>query len=242
VNGGILQLRNTIVAGNINTSRPSGVDCDGTITSLGNNVVGDPSGCDINLQPSDLIGDPGLGALVGTGENDPAGRAFYPVLAGSLIINRGNPAACPETDQLGNPRGGTCDIGAVEFQEKMLVSIDVRPRSDANKINPNSSKHINVVIRSINGFDATTVDTNTVRFGATGTQAAPVHVVRRDVDGDGNRDLVVRFQILDTAIKCGDSSATLTGQAFSGASFIGSSPIRTVHCKQNNPKISAKLK
>jgi hypothetical protein len=75
----------------------------------------------------------------------------------------------------------------------MLVSVDVRPRSDANKINPNSNKNINVAIFSVNGFDPTTVDTKTVRFGATGIEAAPVLVARRDVDGDGNRDLVLQF-------------------------------------------------
>jgi hypothetical protein len=76
---------------------------------------------------------------------------------------------------------------------------------DANKINPNSTKDINVAIFSVNGFDATKVDPNTVRFAATGTEAAPIHVGRRDVDGDGHRDMVVRFEIQDTGIKCGDT-------------------------------------
>lgn len=241
--GGTLQIQNTVVARNVSSDASATVsDCAGTITSVGNNLIGDPGDCDISLQPSDVIGDPGLGALVGTGENDPPARAFYPVLAGSVVINRGNPAACPETDQLGNPRVGICDVGAVEFQGRMLVSVDVRPRSDANKINPGSSKKINVAIFSGNGFDATTVDPNTVRFGATGTEATPIHFSRRDIDRDGQRDLVVRFEILDTGIKCGHSSVTLTGEIVGGGSFIGSSPIRTVHCKENQPKISAKLK
>ena len=207
-------------------------DCRGTITSLGNNLVGDPSGCDINLQPSDLTGDPGLGSLVGGGEDDLPGRAYYPVLAGSPIIERGNPNACLQSDQLGNLRVGICDIGAVEFQGKMLVSVDVRPRRDANKINPNSTNNINVAIFSTKGFDATAVVPSTIRFGATGTEAAPVHVGRRDVNGDGQRDMVVRFAIQDTGIKCGNTSATLTGQISSGPSIIGSSSIQTVQCKK----------
>lgn len=121
----------------------------------------------------------------------------------------------------------------------MLVTIDIRPRSDANKINPNSTKKINVAILSGNGFDATTVDPNTVRFGATGTEAAPVHVARRDVDRDGDRDMVLRFQIQDTGIKCGDTSAFLSGQSSNGVSFIGSSPIKTVQCeKQDKGRIA----
>ena len=56
--GGILQIQNTIVAGN--TASGFGPDCFGTITNLGNNLLGDLASCDINLQPSDVTGDSGL--------------------------------------------------------------------------------------------------------------------------------------------------------------------------------------
>jgi hypothetical protein len=81
----------------------------------------------------------------------------------------------PATDQLGNPRIAQCDRGAIEFRGK-VVSIDIRPKSDADRINPNSTNEINVAILSDNGFDARTIDPNTVRFGATGTEAAPIHI------------------------------------------------------------------
>jgi hypothetical protein len=118
--GGTTLVQNTIVAGNTVNAGPflppvlqrlRGPDCAGTVTSLGNNLVGDVSDCGINLQPSDLTGDPGLSSLVGMGP----GKAYYPVLAGSPVIDRGNPDVCQEVDQLGTPRLGTCDIGAVEF-------------------------------------------------------------------------------------------------------------------------------
>lgn len=57
-----------------------------------------------------------------------------PLNPGSQAFDAGNSGACPETDQLGFLRIGTCGIGAVEFQEKLPVLVDVRPRSDANKI------------------------------------------------------------------------------------------------------------
>jgi hypothetical protein len=121
-------------------------------------------------------------------------------------------------------------FGGPFLPEVLNVVIDIRPKSDANRINPNSSKDIRVAILSVNGFDANTVDPNTVRFGATGTEAAPIHIARRDVDGDGDRDIVLRFRIQDTGIKCGDTSAILTGQISNGPSIIGSSLIRTVQC------------
>ena len=64
------------------------------------------------------------------------------------------------------------------------VIVDIRPRGEANRINPNSDKEIRVAILTGNGFNAATVDPNTVRFGATGTEAAPVNFALRDVDGD----------------------------------------------------------
>jgi hypothetical protein len=239
--GGTVRLQNTIVAGNtVGSGGSVRSDCIGTITSLGNNFIGDPADCDINLQPSDLTGDPGLGTLVEFGEDDAPGKVFYPVLAGSVVINRANSAACPKQDQLGNPRVGTCDIGAIEFQGRMLVSVDVRPRRDANRINPNSSQNINVAVFSAKGFDATTLDPNTVRFGGTGTEAAPINNARRDVDGDGRQDLVARFRIQELGIQCGDTSATLTGQTSSGFAIVGSSPIRTTGCKEPKEHVASR--
>jgi hypothetical protein len=233
--GGVLRVQNTVIAGNAfrgNAHSNIGIECFGNITSFGNNLVGEPTGCGVNLQPSDLTGDPGLGALTGTGEDDLPGRAHYPVLAGSPVIDRGNAIACLQTDQLGNLRAGVCDIGAVEFRGPMLVSVDIRPKTDANRINPNSTKKINVAIFSINGFDATAVNANSVRFGATGIEAPPIHGAIRDVIGDERFDMVLTFEIQSTGIRCGDTSASLTGQTSSGVSFIGSSPIKTVQCKK----------
>src|SRR5262249_46308792 len=103
------------------------------------------------------------------------------------------------------------------------VLVDIRPRGEANRINPNSGKEIRVAILTGNGFDAATVDPNTVRFGATGAEAVPVNFALRDVNGDGAMDM-------DMGIKCGDTSASLTGQTSSGLSFRGSDSIRTVRC------------
>jgi hypothetical protein len=230
---GILRIQNSVVAGNIlDRGGTVSADCSGTITSLGNNVIGDLGNCDINTQGSDRTGDPGLASLVQMGEDDQAGKAFYPVLVGSVVINAANPTVCSTTDQLGNPRVGSCDIGPIEFQERAQVAIDIRPRSDANRVNPHSTKSINVAIISENGFDAGTVDSGPVRFGASGIEAAPVNVAHRDVNRDGQRDLVLRFQIQDLGVACGATSLTLIGQLLDGQPIIGSAPIATTGCKQ----------
>jgi len=64
------------------------------------------------------------------------------------------------------------------------VDIEVRPRDsqDPDRVRPSSNGEIPVAILSDNTFDARTVDASSVRFGHTGTEAAPVRVAIRDVD------------------------------------------------------------
>jgi hypothetical protein len=110
--GSGMVLLNTILARN---TTQQGLDCVGTVTSLGTNLIGDPTGCTITLQPNDLTGDPGLDTFTDDGT---PGNGHFPLLPTSQAIDAGNDAACPRTDQLGEPRVGPCDIGAIEFQGK----------------------------------------------------------------------------------------------------------------------------
>lgn len=52
------------------------------------------------------------------------GHGHFPLLPASRAINAGNDAVCPPTDQLGLPRVGICDIGAVEFPQVVMVVND----------------------------------------------------------------------------------------------------------------------
>jgi hypothetical protein len=110
--GGVLALQNTLVA--LNTGR-GGSECGGVVTSLGHNLLGDPTGCTITLLSTDLTGDPGLGDFTDDGT---PGNGHFPLLASSPAINAGTDAFCPPTDQLGQRRVGPCDIGAIEFRGK----------------------------------------------------------------------------------------------------------------------------
>jgi hypothetical protein len=118
---GTVALQNTILARNTVPMGPfsQGPDCFGPVTSLGNNLIGDPTGCTITLQLSDLTDDPGLDAFTDDGT---PGNGHFPLLSTSQAINAGNPMACPKTDQLGEQRHRPCDIGAIEFQGKVMSS------------------------------------------------------------------------------------------------------------------------
>jgi hypothetical protein len=117
--GATTLLLNTLLARNTG-SIEEGSDCFGVVTSLGNNLIGDPTGCTITLHPTtDLTGDPGLGLFTDDGW---PGTGHIPLLPTSPAIDAGNDAVCPLRDQLGQPRmnipgGGAsgCDIGAIAY-------------------------------------------------------------------------------------------------------------------------------
>ena len=113
-NVGGTTIRDTIVAGNTDrTPTPMSGDCTGQgLGSLGNNLVGDPQGCDFfGPHPSsDLLGaDPKLGTLADNGGPTPT----HALLAGSEALGKASGTA-PPADQRGAPRAGAGDIGAYE--------------------------------------------------------------------------------------------------------------------------------
>ncbi|MDR4503461.1 MAG: right-handed parallel beta-helix repeat-containing protein [Candidatus Scalindua sp.] len=117
---GTVELKNTILAYNSADVDYPG-DCEGPITSLGNNIIGDPVNCTIALLESDSTGDPRLREFIDDGL---PGHGHVPLLLDSPAIDSGNNSACPQIDQLGKSRpvdgngDGTaaCDIGAIEFE------------------------------------------------------------------------------------------------------------------------------
>jgi hypothetical protein len=115
-----VELQNTILARNSVGAFERGPDCYGSVVSLGHNLIGDPTDCTITLQPTDLTGDPGLGEFT---DNGTPGHGHSPLLPTSPVIGMGDDSACPETDQLGNPRFSPCDIGAIEFQHSPSIAL-----------------------------------------------------------------------------------------------------------------------
>ena len=119
----------------------------------------------------------------------------------------------------------------VSVLPELSADIDIRPGTGSNPFNPKSNGVISVAILTTSQFNATQVNASTVRFGATGTEAASVHTVLTDVDRDGDIDMVVHVRSQETRIRCGASSAVLKGQTFSGEAFRGQGGVRTVGCR-----------
>jgi len=126
---------------------------------------------------------------------------------------------------------GAWTIANVSTLGPLRVAIDIKPGGFPNSINPRSNGVIPVAILTTATFDATTVDPLSVKFGPNGATEAHERGHIEDVDGDGDLDLVLHFRTQETGIRCGDTSASLTGQTFDGQAIQGSDSIRTVGCR-----------
>ena len=91
---------------------------------------------------------------------------------------------------------------------------------------------IPVAILTTDTFDATTVDPLSVRFRPKGAKEVHKKGHIEDINHDGEPDLVLHFKTQATGIKCGDTSASLTGETVDGDPVQGSDAIQTVGCNK----------
>ena len=121
----------------------------------------------------------------------------------------------------------------------LQISIDIDPGSGLNAINcRNRSRIITVALLSEEGFDATSVDPETVTFAGApitwvsrrdrlrapyrryqdppGEEAGAEYFRARDVDGDGDVDLQLFFSLRQTTLTCLSTEGKLTGETFQG--------------------------
>ncbi|MBC2715124.1 MAG: family 16 glycosylhydrolase [Desulfobacteraceae bacterium] len=121
----------------------------------------------------------------------------------------------------------------VEVINVIAVTIDIKPGSETNSINPRSRGVIPVALLSTDSFDAMSVDPETVKFGANDIHTSPAHYAVEDINDDGMDDYIFHFRTQQTGIDCDTESATLTGEAVGG--FIeGSDSVRPVACHAKN--------
>jgi hypothetical protein len=124
---GTIELRSTLLAGNT-TPDGDAPDCNGTLSSLGHNLVQSLDDCQLaGDQISDIVGqEPQIGPLADNG----GPTLTHALLPGSPAIDAGDEATCPAVDQRGvaRPQGAACDIGAYEdeAQPAALFAADYR--------------------------------------------------------------------------------------------------------------------
>src|SRR2546422_6279719 len=109
------------------------------------------------------------------------------------------------------------------------VTIDIKPGSFPNSINPRSKGKIPVVILSTGDFDAPLrVDTMSLTFGRTGDEASLVfcNTSGEDVNGDGRLDLVCHFSAQAAGFVVGDLEGILKGRTIDGTPIAGRDSVR----------------
>ena len=111
-----------------------------------------------------------------------------------------------------------------------IVTVDIKPSNSANSINPNSRGNIPVAILTTDTFDAVQVDPLSVTFGVLPTMESHSRGHVEDVDGDGDADLLLHFNMQSTDISCSDTEISLQGETFDGEFITGSDAISTVSC------------
>ena len=110
---GFLSLSRTLVADNLSTA--GAVDCSGSPTSLGYNLIGE-SACSITANTGDQIGTGAspIDALLDVLADNGGPTSTLALLPGSPAIDAAD--VCEAVDQRGvnRPQGAACDIGAYE--------------------------------------------------------------------------------------------------------------------------------
>ncbi|MCS6927372.1 MAG: hypothetical protein NZ578_15890 [Candidatus Binatia bacterium] len=134
-----------------------------------------------------------------------------------------------------DPQTGTATLSRTPAAVRLLglplvsVVIDIKPRRFPNYVN-RKAKALPVAVLTTATFDATTVDPTTVLFGASGVEAFAVRSSLKDVDGDGDTDLLLHFNLRETGLACTDTAAVLTGETFDGRTIEGTDTVK-VQCQ-----------
>jgi hypothetical protein len=122
------------------------------------------------------------------------------------------------------------------------IEIDIAPTDIDNKVRLNSKGKLTVaVIQPCEytvdcEYNAYEIDLNTLTFEGAAFEGGENKLwTFRDVNGDGIKDRLFKFDIQDTNIECGDTEATLSGRFLGGhldgKEFSGTGTITTFGCK-----------
>lgn len=124
-------------------------------------------------------------------------------------------------------QGGSVDV----FSSVQAVAVNIKAGDAPNTLNLRSRGVIPVVIPSTDQFDATSIDVSSLRFGATGEEAAAVRAILDDIDGDGDTDLLVFFRNQEMSVDCETLFTYITGTTLTGTEIAGTDSVNIVGCR-----------
>lgn len=127
-------------------------------------------------------------------------------------------------------------ITVTEGPDEVPAAVDVNPHRAPNVIKLRSNGQVHVAVFTTVDFDAAAVDVSdlsTIRFGDSNldepARVSPNHAKLRDVDDDGDDDLVLRFSLKDIkaagALVSTSTDAALTGLTTDGVPIRGTESV-----------------
>lgn len=105
-----------------------------------------------------------------------------------------------------------------------LATVDVKPDSLENPVNPNARGVLPVTILNTGDFDLSNVDAASLGLSATegGAGAMAAHDGHfEDVDGDGDLDLMVHFENADIGLIADSTAVYLSGVMTDSVPLVG---------------------
>jgi hypothetical protein len=112
------------------------------------------------------------------------------------------------------------------------VNIDIKPgmKKEDAPLNPRSKGKIPVAILSEQGFSPMNIDTSRLYFGKTGTENSLHKCLPqgKDINRDGDLDLVCHFSTKDAKFDYGSLEGVVTGYTIDGTAFEGRAPLKVV--------------
>ncbi|GET43525.1 DUF4347 domain-containing protein [Microseira wollei] len=122
----VVNVSNSIVAGNSASLGAEVNNAGGSFTSLGYNLVGqNGNGGGFSTVATDIVLPGAIGTAIQPLANNGGPTQTHALVAGSPAVNAGNNVGAPATDQRGSSRivGGNIDIGAVESSFKSTLTL-----------------------------------------------------------------------------------------------------------------------
>jgi hypothetical protein len=120
--------------------------------------------------------------------------------------------------------GGTLKITTIPVQS--AITVDIYPNRTPNRVFLSRNYTLYVSVLGSETFDVTTLNSSTVKFGKTGTEASPMRApLIRDLNGDCYLDAMYGFMTYDCGFALGDTQGWLKGSTASGIPVEGSDSV-----------------
>ena len=92
-----------------------------------------------------------------------------------------------------------------------------------------SGGFVPIAVLTVGDFDGLQIDPDTAKFGPGRAMTARYRV--KDVDNDGDDDLLLYYRVQQTEIACPNTQATLTGELYDETPITGTDSVQTKNCQ-----------